>query len=199
MSWLPTRSRLRAVVRCSARRRLEGLTIVEVCAIVCVAGVVLAVFVPTFLGHLRTSKVSEASEELERMHDGAAAYWLSRPLHAHGDARTHCLPAAAGPAPEHTSIDPVDVDFGATATPGATTWRALGFVPGRPTRFQYTFAPARTGCGIEAPPGQPVLVMRAEGDLDGDGARSTFERRAGISRTGELVPVDILYVVDRIE
>ena len=181
------------------RRRLEGLTIVEVCVIVCVAGVVLAVFVPTFLKHLHTSKVAEASEQLAQMHRGAASYWLARHHGSHGEPLVRCLPDVAGPAPEHTTVDPVDVDFAAEATPGAPTWRALGFAPDRPTRYQYAFEPARAGCGVTARPRAVVATLRALGDLDGDGVFSTFERRAGISAEGELVPVDILYVFNRTE
>ena len=42
--------------------------------------------------------------------------------------------------------------------------------------------------------------FRAEGDLDGDGERSIFERRAAADPdSGELVPIGILYVRDRVE
>lgn len=187
------------MLRPGPRRRVEGLTIVEVCVIVCVAGVLLAVFVPTFLKHLRTSKVAEASEQLARMHDGAAAYWLARHADAHGELLTRCLPDRAGPTPELPTVDPVDVVFDAETTPGAPTWRALGFASDRPTRYVYSFEPVRSGCSVTAAPKAPVVVMRAEGDLDGDGSRSSFERHAGISRDGELVPLDVLYVSDRTE
>lgn len=178
---------------------MEGLTVVEACVIVCVAGVLLAVFVPTFLKHLRTSKVAEASEQLARMHDGASAYWLARHAGPRGEPLTRCLPDRAGPTPAAPTVDPVDVDFGAEATPGAPTWRALGFASDRPTRYTYSFEPARSGCGVRVATKAVAVVIRAQGDLDGDGVLSTFERRAGISREGELVPLDVLYVSDRTE
>jgi hypothetical protein len=43
------------------------------------------------------------------------------------------------------------------------------------------------------------VTFRAEGDLDGDGERSLFERRARGTEDGTLVPVGILYVRDRVE
>ncbi len=47
------------------KRRQEGMTIVEVCTVICIAGVVVAAFVPTFVRHLRTSKIAEAAQMLE--------------------------------------------------------------------------------------------------------------------------------------
>jgi hypothetical protein len=44
-----------------------------------------------------------------------------------------------------------------------------------------------------------VAVLRAEGDLDGDGARSLFERRINVDRDHELVPGDVLLIHDRVE
>ena len=52
---------------------------------------------------------------------------------------------------------------------------------------------------LKAESGHPLLVMRAEGDLDGDGARSTFERNASVDAEGNLVRTDILFVRNRVE
>ena len=184
----------------SLRRHLrrQGLTLVEVALLICVCGVLLAVFVPTFVRHLRTSKVSEASEQLERMHEATSAYFAA--VHdVDGHRRTACLPAAAGPAPESPSADPVDFDFQADDTPGAETWSALGFAVEQPIRYRYEFLPAQPGCGLEALDGTPLVTLRAEGDLDDDGKRSLFERQADVNEDGELVPVGILYMLDRTE
>ncbi len=128
----------------------------------------------------------------------AAVYYAAR--HEVGSSRqAHCLPQAAGPSPAATSTSAVDVDFGAPTTPGAATWTALGFQPTQPLRYRYTFAPSQVGCDLHAERGHPLLVMRAEGDLDGDGARSTFERNANVDAEGNLVRTDILFVRNRVE
>jgi hypothetical protein len=45
-----------------------------------------------------------------------------------------------------------------------------------------------------------VVTYAAEGDLDGDGVRSLYERRDATSSTEDvLVPVGILYVRERME
>ncbi len=184
-----------------ARRRdrtREGLTLVEAAVLVGIVGVVVAVFVPTFAKSLRTSKVAEASELLEQLHIRTAAYYAA----SHGEGperRRACLPAAAGPAPAEPSPDPQEHDFQDEAMPGAETWKALGFQPNRPIRYRYSIVPAAEGCGLEAPDNGPLVLFRAEGDLDGDGKRSVFEREASVGEDGTLVPVGILHMLDRVE
>ena len=55
---------------------------------------------------------------------------------------------------------------------------------------------ARTVRGVAA--GQPLLWLRAEADLDGDGVLSRFERTAS-ERDGRLVLDEPLIVHDRVE
>lgn len=180
------------------RRHLQGMTLLEVCTVICIAGVIVAAFVPTFARHLRTSKLAEAAEVLEEMQRVSAVYFATR-HDVDGHSHDHCLPSAAGPAPAATSTSAVDVDFSAAETPGAPTWTALGFHPDRPLRYRYTFAPSRSGCDLAPDGSAPFVVFRAEGDLDGDGSRSTFERNAGVDGDGNLVPRDILFVRNRVE
>ena len=181
-----------------SRLRRTGLTLVEVALLVCVIGVLLAVFVPTFISHLRTSKVSEAATQLQALHEAAAAYFAAGHEGEDGRTRRQCLPPAAGPAPAEPSADPVDFDFDGEDAPGHETWQALGFDVDRPIRYRYSFVPAESGCGLEGGEG-PLLTLRAEGDLDDDGKRSLFEREADVNDEGELVPVGILYMLDRTE
>jgi Tfp pilus assembly protein PilE len=179
-------------------KRRAGMTLVEASAIVCVAGVLVAVFVPTFARHLHTSKTAEASEQLAELHRLSAAYYAARHTGADGHVRQRCLPEAAGPAPALPTTDPVAVDFAAATTPGAATWSALGFAPADPTRYRYTLTPAMVGCDVTARGRAHVLVLTAEGDLDGDDVRSRFERRATV-RGDDLVPTGVLIVSERVE
>jgi hypothetical protein len=97
------------------------------------------------------------------------------------------------------SEDPVDVEFTVDTAAGGETWAALGFAPDRPLRYRYTFLPVKEGCNLESENGRPILVLRAEGDLDGDGKLSLFERRAISTEDGELVPTGVLRVQSRVE
>ena len=171
----------------------------QVALIVSVLGLMLAAFLPTFVRELRLSKVSEASENLARMHASAAAYFATEHATERGAAR-NCLPPGAGPTPEEPSVEPVEAAWDDTSTLDGQTWSALGFAPARPVRFSYVFEPSAHGCGLRSPEGTYLVTFRATGDLDGDGERSVFERRAAVDpETGELVPIGILYVRDRVE
>jgi hypothetical protein len=194
--------------------------LVEATLIVSLLGVVLAVGIPAFARAVRTSKMAEAPEQLQRIYAAAAAYYAtphtpheappSRPG-ASGRStvervdssplgpRTQCLPTAAGPTPDKPSSDPVQVDFGAADVPASATWRALGYQPQEPLRYRYTFAPQRSGCGLQAHDGETLsLTLRAEGDLDADGVLSSFERTATLGPGGlNLDPM--LTVRDRVE
>jgi len=193
------RARMAARSQTSRRASQAGLTLLETAVLVCVVGVILAVFVPTFVRHIRTSKIAEASEQLASLHRSAASYWNARHTVADGARLTHCIPAQAGPAPEHPAVDPIEVDFASEDTPGHETWEDLGFRPDQRVRYSYTFDPSKSGCELGATPGVPLLTIAAEGDLDGDGKLSRFERRADVSNGGDLVPVGVLYVTDRVE
>lgn len=170
------------------RARTAGLTLVETAVLVSLAGVLLAVFVPTFFAKLRTSKVEEASDMLESIHEATATYYETR----HGRAR-RCLPPSSQPTPEEPSATPVDVDF--TAEP----WASLGVQSEDPLRYSYELIVPSAGCDVRSRAGQPLFTIRAVGDLDDDGVKSTFERSATLDEEGNVVPLGVLYVTRRIE
>jgi type II secretory pathway pseudopilin PulG len=183
----------------ASARTTAAFTLVEVSLILGVLGVLLAVAVPAFVRALRVSKVTEAQDELARIHEHAARYYAS-PQVIDGRKHLRCLPEPAGPTPASPSVKPTTADFASADAPGATTWRALEYAPSGPTRFRYTFLPAQSGCGTatDRPSAAPLLTLRAEGDLDGDGKLSRFERTAR-DRDGELVFDALLSIRDRIE
>lgn len=162
-------------------------------------GSILAVAIPTFLREVRLSKTAEASEMLQQMHLGASAYFASR-QEVDGVERRRCLPERAGPTPERPRMEARRVDFFDDAVEDAPTWRVLSLRSERPLRFAYRFQPTRAGCDLRSPENTYVVTYAAEGDLDGDGVRSLYERRDATSSTEDvLVPVGILYVRERME
>jgi type II secretory pathway pseudopilin PulG len=168
--------------------------VIEVALLLSLLSVVLAVFVPTFLRRVRTNKVNEASELLQAISHRTRAYYET----AWSSSERHCLPKAAGPTPPTPTVDPQDVDFFSPEEPGSPTWRALDFQPDRPVRFSYSFVPNRDGCLLDEAGDSVAVVLRAQGDLDGDGVRSTFEHRAVVDRDG-FTPAEALLVHQRTE
>ena len=169
------------------------LSLLEAALLLCLIGIVLAIFVPTFLGRVRTSKISEASELLREMSARAAAYYATS-----WDGKSHCLPPAAGPTPAEPSVEAQRVDFYSPEAKGHETWKALGFQPDHPVRYSYTFTPAVDGCDLVGREDLGTVSFRAVGDLDGDGVESTFEWQATLGRDG-WEQADVLHVHQRIE
>jgi type II secretory pathway pseudopilin PulG len=170
------------------------LSLLEAALLLCLLGIVLAIFVPTFVRHVRTNKIDEASELLEQMSAQAAAYYGT----TWDSGKSHCLPPAAGPTPGEPTVDAERVDFYSPEARGQQTWKALGFQPDRPVRYSYSFTPTEHGCGLVGPEATGTVSFRALGDLDGDGVQSTFERRATIGPEG-WKQAGILHVHQRIE
>jgi hypothetical protein len=168
--------------------------LIEAALLLCLIGIVLAVFVPTFLRRVRTNKISEASELLREMSVRTAAYYST----SWDTGKRHCLPPTAGPTPETPTVDSEEVDFFSPEQPGHLTWEALGFQPNHPVRYSYSFTPSRHGCGLIGSDELGSVSFRAEGDLDGDGVRSIFERRATLEADG-LKPPEMVHVHQRIE
>ena len=187
--------------RAMMSRRQEGLTLIETLIWISVVTSLLAVFVPTFFRNLRTSKVSEAAQQLETIHRHSAAYFEASHAPIDGGLpQRRCLPPTAGPTPELVGPDGQEVDFGAEGAPGTPTWTALGYQPETELRYRYTFLPSVAGCNLGATPeGGIALRLRAEGDMDGDGQLSRFERDARITEDGELVPTGVLSISNRVE
>ena len=184
-------SRSRHPARAGGVRRAElGLTLVEVALLISLAGILLAVGIPSFVRALHTSKISEAPSELRRIYDATAAYYAKSP---------HCLPESAGPTPAMPSEQPVVVRFADPEVPGSSTWQALGFEPSRPIRYRYSLAVPSSGCQqMRDSRDQFVVSIRAEGDLDGDGVMSLFERNASM-RDGALELDRLLVIRDAVE
>ena len=173
---------------------------VEAALVVCILGVGLAVFIPTFLSKVQTSKIGEASTHLAQIYRSAASYYESaQPLEGDEGVRHRCLPPLAGPTPAMPTEDAARVDFAAEGVEGAATWSALAFSPEEPLRYSYTFTPVEAGCGVEVEPGRALITIEARGDLDGDGQTSLFERSATLDEDGLWTPLGLLYVSDRVE
>jgi len=177
------------------------LSLLEAALLLSIVGTVAAVFVPTFMSRVRTNKITEASELLQELSDRAAAYYGT----AWDGGLVRCLPPAAGPTPSLPTIDPEVVDFFAPTAQGHDNWEALGFQPDGAIRYSYRYMPSEAGCDLGGEGKNGPVTFRAEGDLEGDGVRSRFERQAAPTLDGTLQPLggpdglEVLHVHQRVE
>ena len=161
------------------------LTLLQLAAVFGIGGSLLAVAVPAFLGNLRASKLSESPDNLALLVRNATVY---------GDS--HPEPACFPPSVELT---PKDVPRGNLVKdpPGTwdhLTWRALGFriVDEHAFAFQFTSQ-------YEQTTGTMRFVTTAHGDLDGDGAVSTFTVYGEKVRGQPARALPGMYVEDELE
>ncbi len=137
---------------------------------------------------------------LEEIAGAAQSYYEARHEGLEGTSRTRCLPESTGLHPEQPSAERREVLFVDETSPGSASWAALGFGEARTLRYSYEVIFPTSGCDVRVQEGRPLFTVRAEGDLDGDGTRSVFERSVTIeAESGEVVPMGILYVTRRTE
>lgn len=152
----------------------RGFTAIEAAALVAVLGSLAAVAVPACARELHASKLTEATAGLGRIESRAAAM----------SALPESAPLTPGAPPRgKPAVDP----------PGAwdhPTWRALDF-RASPEGVPHLFS-------FEVDSRTDELFARAHGDLDGDGAASTFEIRCVKDERG-VRAVPGMYVESEVE
>jgi hypothetical protein len=139
----------------------RGITAVEAAVAIALGGSILAVAVPAFVHELSFSRLDEATAGLARIGEHAVAGAAGKPCDA-------AFPASAPltPATVPRGAPAVDSDPDPWQHP---TWKALDFRPSAPgVAHSFSFAFDHDGASF---------VAHAHGDLDGDGATSTFEVR----------------------
>ena len=170
------------------RKNEKGFTLIELMIVVAILGILAAVAIPAFVKYMRRSKTSEAEDKLAYIFRAATTYYTQeRPNRGTGGGiAVQCIPATAGPDPAAVTQDRQIYDFPAAAT----TWAQLDFQIGDPFYYQYTFVGANM-CGLT---GAAAFTARAEGDLDGDGMTSLFERAALANANAEIEGSKGLYI-----
>ena len=158
--------------------------------VVGILGILAALAVPAFIGYVRRSKTSEATQNLGSMFKFAASYmaqeYSDRALTA--TTGTYCSVGsdALSPTPKASKQR---YSAGVNA-------RALGFSIGDEVYFGYGLIGTQQ-CGWTST--DSVYTFFAQGDLDGDGVRSTFELAAGTDDSRTLRHAAGIYIVNEIE
>jgi type II secretory pathway pseudopilin PulG len=183
----------------SHRAKDRGFSPVELAAAIALVGSLVAIAVPAFLRDFKSSRFVEPTEGLANIASGAVAYAA---LHGGAASGSLAFPRTVGLTPSSPARGRLVAD-----PPGTwddPTWHALGFprsgdgfafADGDPHAFAFAFD-ARPFAS-SGPMGQPrsSFVAHAHGDLDGDGAESTFEVRGSYSASEGAV-VDPHMVVE---
>lgn len=183
--------------------------------LVAFAGMAAAVAVPALTEYLRRAKTSEARVGVARLFDATAAFFYEerprtgellvgkgKPSTVHRCPSDGRLRGEVGPTPPLSlrcadgpggKCVPVE---GTPDGPGEYSidlwrndpvWRELGFEQNQPHAFHYAYE----WVNVPLDHGSCLFEIKAFGDLDGDGAFSTFERKGVASEDGISGPSEL--------
>lgn len=159
------------------------------------AGIMAAVAVPAFLKYMRRSKTAEASANLRRIYDAAAA-WHQTECARLGRkcAKKFKFPASVPLTPSGVACENGESKARAPHPNDwqHPTWKALKFEITEPSLYQYEFV--SEGEGPKA-----RFTARAVGDLDCNGVFSTFERAGAIDDEGHVNDGAGMFTTDELE
>lgn len=169
------------IVVATSKGRLRGLgfAISGICVGFFFWGILAAIAIPSFINYVRKAKSAEATLNVDRLYESAAAYYAAERTGPDGEV-AHRLPQGTDwtPATPCCGQGGGEGRCGAAANAGAwatPAWQALGFSMSDDFRYQYRLAV--DGGGIRA---------QAQGDLDCDGRYSLFERAGSANGAGAI-------------
>lgn len=167
------------------RNALFGFTLLELMAVVTIIGILAAVAVPSLLKYLKKSKSVEATSNLRKIYDGEISYYQSEYTLSSGVLASKQF-VGYSPLPVSVGINKQSADFTGNG------WDAIKFIPDGPVLYSYSVD--ESGVNESA-----MFTARAEGDVDGDGTRSSFERVCKITSSGDIEGGGGVYMIDPTE
>ncbi len=152
------------VVTTPNARSRAGFSLIELMIVVAIIGVLAAIAIPAFQTYVQKSKTTEATTFLGEIRQREESY--------RAEFGAYCAaPLAPRSTPDRSSV--------LWSVAAGSPWNQLGASPDSAVRFTYLVlagAPGTAGPGGSGITGNDFwYVVRATGDLDGDGTQVVFE------------------------
>jgi len=174
-------------------RQRPGFTLIELMIVVCILGVIASIAITSLGGYLRRARTAEAAQNLNALYKSAAALYMSERASRgiSSSVVTNCVAETTTLTPSEPSGDkqrftPVD------------GFLQLNFRIADYVYFGYGLSSLGSAGSItclDAPGSSAIYTFYANGDLDGDGRRSTFEMAVSSDETNQLKHSRGLYIV----
>ncbi len=188
-------------------KKRYGFTLLELMTVVAVMGILAAVAIPAFVAYIQKAKTSEATSNIQKIYSGAVVYYDSEHVRKGMGANVivrRRLPCECGSsgwcpaaAPSPKRFQAPAPCFYAKTCPGGRTWEALDFSIADHHFYHYQFV---CTASVESPdPAPNSFRAQAEGDLDGDGNRSLFERTGFVGPGAVIVGSAGIYTINPLD
>ena len=182
-----------------SRKIRHGFTLIELMVVVCILGVLAALAIPAFIGYMRRARTSEAVQTISSIYASAAALYASERATRgiYSSVVTACVA-------ETTPLSPTNPNADKQTFTGGAGFDQLVFKQADYVYFGYgitSVVPAGGGivCVTNPTSLSQVYTFYAQGDLDDDGERSTFELAVGASGGYELYHARGFHIINEIE
>lgn len=157
----------------TSKKSKKGFTLIELMMVVAIITILAAVAIPLVSKYLKKSKTSEASLNLRKIYDGEVAYYSEEHTDSSGGLLSKVF-VAFSPEPA------IPTDNKQTGNWDANGWGIIKFSSESPVMYSYSVE--IDGVDLTA-----SFTARAQGDIDGDGATSLFERIGVVNTTSGIV------------
>jgi prepilin-type N-terminal cleavage/methylation domain-containing protein len=174
-------------------RTNAGFTLIELMIVVAILGLLAAIAIPSMVAYVRRAKTVEGYEQVKQIFNHAAVYYLRERADS-GLGSSSLIACTVGPADNKLTPSP-QKQLGDYSDPA---FIALGFASS-PTYFRYELEnkDGAARCGVSA--STELYLIRARGDLDGDGTGSRIELATGSNADNELFHARSYFVENETE